>query len=75
MKTIKEKSAEQLIYELDILIESDFTRAKLELEEFKSRPNIFTFFELTETEYTNNKICSIFVDDEMPNNHAESNIA
>lgn len=65
MKTNQEKSAEQLIRELDILIEADFAAAKAELEEFKNQPSVYTLFEITEQEVTNDVICSIFADDDQ----------
>ena len=76
MKTDQQKSAEQLIRELDILIEADFAAAKAELEEFKNQPNVFTLFEITEQEVTNDVICSIFADDDqLSDNHGKGSIA
>ena len=76
MKTNQQKSAEQLIRELDILIEADFAAAKAELEEFKNQPSVFTLFEINEQEVTNDVICSIFADDDqLSDNHGKSSIA
>ena len=76
MKTDQQKSAEQLIRELDILIEADFAAAKAELEEFKNQPSVYTLFEITEQEVTNDVICSIFADDDqLSDNHGKGSIA
>lgn len=76
MKTNQEKSAEQLIRELDILIEADFAAAKAELEEFKNQPSVFTLFEINEQEVTNDVICSIFADDDqLSDSHGKSSIS
>ena len=76
MKTDQQKSAEQLIKELDILIEADFAAAKAELEEFKNQPNVFTLFEITEQEVTNDVICSIFADDDqLSDSHGKGSIS
>lgn len=58
MKTNQQKSCEQLINELDLLIEADFQRAKAELEEFKTKPSVFNLFEIGETE-----LIDIFADE------------
>lgn len=75
-KTTKEKSSEQLIKELDILIEADFAKAKAELEDFKNQPSVFNLFEITEQDVTEDVICSIFADDDqLSDSHGEGSIA
>jgi hypothetical protein len=64
--TTKEKSCQQLICELDILIEQDFQKAKQDLEDFKNSPSVFNLFEINEnTEDPESQIFSIFADDEV----------
>jgi hypothetical protein len=67
--TNKEKSCQQLICELDILIEQDFQRAKQDLENFKNSPSVFNLFEINENtdslEDPESQIFSIFADDEV----------
>ena len=64
--TNKEKSCQQLICELDILIEQDFQKAKQDLEDFKNSPSVFNLFEISEnTEEHESQIFSIFADDEV----------
>jgi hypothetical protein len=64
--TPKEKSCQQLICELDILIEQDFQKAKQDLEDFKNSPSVFNLFEISEnTEEPESQIFSIFADDEV----------
>jgi hypothetical protein len=64
--TNKEKSRQQLICELDILIEQDFQKAKQDLEDFKNSPSVFNLFEINEnTEDPESQIFSIFADDEV----------
>jgi|LakMenE18May11ns_1017448.scaffolds.fasta_scaffold8470961_1 hypothetical protein len=64
--TNKEKSCQQLICELDILIEQDFQKAKQDLEDFKNSPSVFNLFEINEnTEDPESQIFSIFADDEV----------
>jgi hypothetical protein len=67
--TNKEKSCQQLICELDILIEQDFQKAKQDLEDFKNSPSVFNLFEINEnTEELDDVECqisSIFADDEV----------
>jgi hypothetical protein len=64
--TNKEKSCQQLICELDILIEQDFQKAKQDLENFKNSPSVFNLFEINEnTEDPESQIFSIFADDEV----------
>ena len=76
MKTDQQKSAEQLIRELDILIEADFAAAKAELEEFKNQPSVYTLFEINEQEVTNDVICSIFAnDDQLSDSHGKGSIS
>lgn len=76
MKTNQQKSAEQLIKELDILIEADFAKAKAELEDFKNQPSVFTLFEITEQDVTEDVIYSIFAnDDQLSDSHGEGSIA
>ena len=76
MKTDQQKSAEQLIRELDILIEADFAAAKAELEQFKNQPSVFTLFEINEQEVTNDVICSIFAnDDQLSDSHGKGSIS
>jgi hypothetical protein len=64
--TNKEKSCQQLICELDILIEQDFQKAKQDLEDFKNSPSVFNLFEINEnTDDVECQISSIFADDEV----------
>ena len=64
--TNKEKSSQQLICELDLLIEQDFQRAKQDLEDFKNTPSVFNLFEIKEnTEDVETKISTIFAEDEV----------
>jgi hypothetical protein len=67
--TNKEKSCQQLICELDILIEQDFQKAKQDLEDFKNSPSVFNLFEINENteelEDVECQISSIFADDEV----------
>jgi hypothetical protein len=67
--TNKEKSCQQLICELDILIEQDFQKAKQDLENFKNSPSVFNLFEINENteelEDVECQISSIFADDEV----------
>jgi hypothetical protein len=67
--TNKEKSCQQLICELDILIEQDFQKAKQDLEDFKNSPSVFNLFEINENteelEDPESQIFSIFADDEV----------
>jgi hypothetical protein len=67
--TNKEKSCQQLICELDILIEQDFQKAKQDLENFKNSPSVFNLFEINENteelEDPESQIFSIFADDEV----------
>jgi hypothetical protein len=67
--TPKEKSCQQLICELDILIEQDFQKAKQDLEDFKNSPSVFNLFEINENteelEDVECQISSIFADDEV----------
>ena len=64
--TNKEKSCQQLICELDILIEQDFQKAKQDLEDFKNSPSVFNLFEISENiEDPESQIFSIFADDEV----------
>jgi hypothetical protein len=67
--TNKEKSCQQLICELDILIEQDFQKAKQDLENFKNSPSVFNLFEINENtdslDDVECQISSIFADDEV----------
>lgn len=64
--TNKEKSCQQLICELDILMEQDFQKAKQELEDFKNTPSVFNLFEIKEnTEDVDSQISTIFAEDEV----------
>lgn len=61
--TNKEKSCQQLICELDLLIKKDLKKAKQDLEDFKNKPSVFNLFDINENiEDVEAQISSIFAD-------------